>query len=104
MAHQLTLTPPVERPRRLAPGMLQAILVGALVIVLAFLVLYPILAVVVNSLLPSRVFQSQGIATWRAAFADADVVTAVLNTLNVQLATQGISLPAAIPIAWLLAR
>jgi iron(III) transport system permease protein len=105
MAHeQLALNPVFERPRRLAPGSLQATLVGALVIVLAFLVLYPILAVVVNSLLPSKVFESEGLATWRSAFADSDVLTAVLNTLKVQLATQGISLPVAIPIAWLLAR
>jgi iron(III) transport system permease protein len=101
---QLALNPPLARRQRLPPGSLQAVLVGALVIVLAFLVLYPILAVVVNSLLPSKVFQSQGFATWRAAFADSDVVTAVLNTLKVQAATQGISLPVAIPIAWLLAR
>lgn len=105
MAHQqLALTPVLERPRRLPPGSLQALLVGVLVIVLAFLVLYPILAVVVNSLLPSKVFESQGLSTWRAAFADPDVLTAVINTLKVQLATQGISLPVAIPIAWLLAR
>jgi iron(III) transport system permease protein len=102
---QLALTPELDRQRRrLAPGTTQATLVGALVIVLAFLVLYPILAVVINSLLPSRVFQSQGLATWRSAFADADVVTAIFNTLRVQLGTQGISLPVAIPIAWLLAR
>jgi iron(III) transport system permease protein len=103
---QLALTPELDRPRRrrLAPGTTQATLVGALVIILAFLVLYPILAVVINSLLPSRVFQSQGLATWRSAFADADVVTAIFNTLKVQFATQGISLPVAIPIAWLLAR
>jgi len=101
---QIALNPALDRPRRLGPGTTQATLVGALVIVLAFLVLYPILAVVVNSLLPSKVFQSEGIATWRAAFADSDVLTAVLNTLKVQFATQGISLPAAIPIAWLLAR
>src|SRR5579863_8652446 len=96
---QLALNPSFERRRRLAPGSLQAVLVGALVIVLAFLVLYPILAVVVNSLLPSTVFQSQGLSTWRSAFGDADVLTAVLNTLKVQFATQGISLPVAIPIA-----
>ncbi|HEX4194595.1 MAG TPA: ABC transporter permease subunit, partial [Stellaceae bacterium] len=102
---QLALTPELDRPRRgPSPGTRQAMLVGALVIVLAFLVLYPILAVVINSLLPSKVFQSQGLSTWRSAFADADVLTAILNTLKVQLATQGISLPVAIPIAWLLAR
>jgi iron(III) transport system permease protein len=102
---QLALTPEIGRSRRrFAPGATQATLVGALVIVLAFLVLYPILAVVINSLLPSRVFQSQGLSTWRSAFADADVVTAIFNTLKVQLGTQGISLPAAIPIAWVLAR
>src|ERR1700749_1388926 len=97
---QLALTPELDRPRRrVAPGTTQAPLVGALVTVLAFLVLYPILAVVINSLLPSRVFQSQGLSTWRSAFADADVVTAIFNTLKVQFATQGISLPTAIPIA-----
>ena len=101
---QIALTPALDRPRRFGPGSAQAMLVGGLVIVLAFLVLYPIVAVVVNSLLPSKVFQSEGIATWRAAFADGDVLTAVLNTLKVQLATQSISLAAAIPIAWLLAR
>src|SRR5690242_17376928 len=93
---QLALTPEIGRSRRrFAPGATQATLVGALVIVLAFLVLYPILAVVINSLLPSRVFQSQGLSTWRSAFADADVVTAIFNTLKVQLGTQGISLPVA---------
>lgn len=105
MAHQqLALNPALARRRGFVPGRLQALLIGALVVVLAFLVLYPILAVVVNSLLPSQVFRSEGFATWRAAFADPDVATAVLNTLKVQGATQGISLPVAIPIAWLLAR
>src|SRR5579863_9267470 len=96
---QLALNPALARPRRLSPGALRAVLVSALVIILAFLVLYPILAVVINSLLPSKVFQSQGLSTWRSAFGDADVLTAVLNTLKVQFATQGISLPVAIPIA-----
>ena len=52
---QLALTPELDRPRRwLAPQTTQATLVGALVIVLAFLVLYPILAVVINSLLRGK--------------------------------------------------
>jgi iron(III) transport system permease protein len=82
----------------------QAALVTALVLVLAFLVLYPIGAVLVNSFLPSSVFRGAGLATWRAAFADPGIVAAILNTAKVQAATQGISLPLAIPIAWLLAR
>jgi iron(III) transport system permease protein len=101
---QLALTPTLQRARRFAPVSLQTVLVTTLVAVLAFLVLYPIFAVVVNSLLPSSVFRSQGLATWRAAFGDPDVVTAIFNTLKVQAATQGISLPIAVGIAWLLAR
>src|ERR1700742_1507725 len=105
MAQQdLSLAPTLLRSRHTAPIRLQTVLVGALVAVLAFLVLYPIFAVVLNSILPSTVFRGEGLATWRIAFADPDVVTAIWNTLKVQAATQGSSLPVAVGIAWLLAR
>ena len=82
----------------------QTILVGGLTLVIGFLVLYPIGAVLVNSLLPSTTFQSSGFETWSKAFDDPDILTSIWNTLKVQGANQGISLPLAIVIAWVLAR
>jgi iron(III) transport system permease protein len=80
------------------------ILVAALALVLGFMVLYPIGAVIANSVLPSNTFRGPGLAAWRIAFSDPDIVRSIVNTFEVQLATQGISLPIAIVIAWLLAR
>ncbi len=82
----------------------EQILVAALALSLGFMVLYPIIAVIVNSILPSSVFQGLGLAAWRIAFSDPDVWRAIINTLAVQLAVQGISLPLAIGIACILAR
>jgi iron(III) transport system permease protein len=82
----------------------QNALIAALVLVLGFMVLYPILAVIVNSLLPSRTFDGAGLDAWARAFSDPDVIDSIVNTLKVQIANQGISLPLAIVIAWVLAR
>jgi iron(III) transport system permease protein len=82
----------------------QTWLVGGLTLVLGFMVLYPIGAVLVNSFLPSATFDSAGFATWSKAFQDPDVLAAIWNTLKVQFANQGISVPVAIVIAWVLAR
>ena len=103
-----TMTPmfggAAEASARRTPFKTQTVLVGTLTFVLGFMVLYPIGAVLVNSLLPSSTFDSAGFATWSKAFQDSDVLTAVWNTLKVQAATQGISLPVAVIIAWVLAR
>jgi iron(III) transport system permease protein len=102
------LTPPFggasKTATRRLPFKTQTLLVGTLTFVLGFMVLYPIGAVLVNSLLPSSTFDSAGFATWSKAFQDRDVLVSVWNTLKVQFATQGISLPAAVAIAWVLAR
>jgi iron(III) transport system permease protein len=99
----LTQQPAARRWLRLPFSAEQGI-VATLVAVLGFMVLYPIIAVVVNSILPGGTFQGAGISTWHTAFSDPDVLEAIINTIKVQGAVQGISLPIAIGIAWLLAR
>jgi len=107
MAHQRAALSPTLGGTRASPRLsfrIQPVMVGALTLVLGFMVLYPIGAVLVNSLLPSQTFGSAGFVTWSKAFQDPDVLVSIWNTLKVQAATQGISLPVAIMIAWVLAR
>ncbi|MGE0747280.1 MAG: ABC transporter permease [Rhodospirillales bacterium] len=75
-----------------------------LVLVLGFLVLYPIGSVVLNSVIPGGALDSVGIAAWGTAFADPGLAESIVNTLKVVGATQAIALPLAIVIAWLLGR
>jgi len=75
-----------------------------LVLVLGFLVLYPIGSVIFNSLVPGTTFSGRGWAEWSAAFGDAGMVQAIINTFKVVGANQMIALPSAILIAWTLAR
>lgn len=109
MAHQRAALSPMfggtaRAGTRRFPFRTQTILVGGLTLVLGFMVLYPIGAVLVNSLLPSSTFDSAGFKTWIQAFQDPDVLDSVWNTVKVQAANQAISLPIAIVIAWVLAR
>ena len=78
--------------------------IAVLVLVLGFLVLYPIGAVVFNSLLAGGPGEAVGFSAWQEAFREPGLVRSITNTFKVQLVTQGISLPAAILIAWILAR
>ena len=75
-----------------------------LVLVLGFTVLYPLGAVVINSVLPDSTFGGLGLGVWSAAFAEPGMVEAITNTLKVVAWTQGLSLPIAVFIAWILAR
>ena len=75
-----------------------------LVLVLGFMVLYPIGAVVINSVLPDSTFGGMGLGVWNAAFAEPGMVVAITNTLKVVAVTQGTALPVAFFIAWILAR
>lgn len=79
-------------------------MVGALVLILGFLVLYPIGAVVVNSLMPGSVFEGMGLTAWTSAFNQPGMVQSIINTFKVVATNNTIGLPIAIFIAWLLAR
>lgn len=75
-----------------------------LVLILGFTVLYPLGAVVMNSILPDSTFGGLGLGVWGAAFSEPGMVEAITNTLKIVAWTQGTSLPIAIFIAWMLAR
>jgi len=47
---------------------------------------------------------SFGIGAWTRAFAEPGIVQSIINTISVVVATQVISIPVSIAIAWLLAR
>src|SRR5438046_300387 len=82
-----------------------AILLTIVLVLLAFLVLSPIYLLLVSSL------QNNGgdggaysFASWMAAFNEPGILKACLNTLMVTGLVQGISIPIAIMIAWVIAR
>jgi len=84
----------------------QSIWCSAVLALVAFGVLYPILLVVLQSFqtaLPGEAAR-YGLDGWRAALAEPALRASLLNTLRVTLARQLCSLPLAIFIAWLLAR
>ncbi len=87
--------PIAAQPRRLRFEASSVFMV-ALVAVLGFVTLYPILAIVGNGLALSR--------GWQDAFATPGVAQSVLNTLKVVGTVQLISFPIAIVISWLIAR
>ena len=70
----------------------------------AFLVLYPIGTIVHLTFFGENALGVFGTIPWQRAFEEPGMVKSILNTLKVVAATQGIALPIAICIAWLLAR
>ncbi len=77
-----------------------------LLALLAFVVLYPLALLLLNS------FQVAGpgrtmvwsLANWQAAITEPGLASALLNTLRVTVVVQVISVPLAIVIAWVIAR
>jgi len=78
--------------------------VGLLFVVIAGLVLYPIGAVAFVTFWPPGTTEFFGTIPWHEAFNEPGIAESVLNTFKVVIATQGIALPIAILIAWLLGR
>src|SRR6202035_3067335 len=84
----------------------QSVWCTAVLAVVAFGVVYPILLVVLQSFqtaLPGQAAR-YGLDGWRAALAEPALRTSLLNTLGVTLVRQELALPLAILVAWLLAR
>jgi iron(III) transport system permease protein len=77
-----------------------------LVAAIAFVVLYPVGSVILRSItVDGAAGQSAlGLDAWPAALAQPGLLTSIWNTLKVVALTQAIAFPAAIMIAWLLAR
>jgi iron(III) transport system permease protein len=74
---------------------------------LAFVILYPLVLLLINSFLVSRPHHHPtvyGLAAWRFALSDPGMLKALWNTVRVVLAREAISFPVAILVAWLIAR
>ena len=80
-----------------------AVFLTIVLVLLAFLVLSPIYLLLVSSL-QSGDGVAYSFASWIAAFNEPGILKAFLNTLMVTGVVQGISIPIAIVIAWLIAR
>jgi iron(III) transport system permease protein len=82
------------------------VLIVATVCVLAFVVVYPIVVLVINSFVISRPWEvpRYGFEAWRFALLDRGMLAAMWNTIQLAVVHQGISLPVAVFIAWLIAR
>ena len=80
---------------------LPAVACTAVLLAIAFCVVYPLLLVVLESfqVAPPGQPASYGLDGWRAAFAEPLLRAALLNTLKVTLARQVLSLALAILIA-----
>ena len=92
-----------EAPRRIDT---ETVLCSAVLGVVAFSVVFPVLLVVVQSfqVAPPGQPAQYGLDGWRAAFAEPGLRSALVNTLTITFARQLLSLPLAVFIAWLLAR
>jgi iron(III) transport system permease protein len=80
-----------------------AVFLTIVLVLLAFLVLSPIYLLLVSSL-QSGDRAAYSFASWIVAFNEPGILKAFLNTLMVTGVVQGISIPIAIVIAWLIAR
>ncbi|MBV8084076.1 MAG: iron ABC transporter permease [Chloroflexi bacterium] len=99
----VALAPSVQWSGRLEAG---AVLCTVLLLGVAFVVLCPLALLLVNSFevtLPDGT-PAYSVANWVAAFREPGLAGALVNTLTVTAAAQGISMPLAVGIAWLLAR
>jgi iron(III) transport system permease protein len=87
----------------LEPGAIALTMVLAL---LSLIVLCPIYLLLVAGLQVDGSSAAAGysLASWRAAFSEPGITKAFLNTLIVTALVQGISIPIAIVIAWVIAR
>ena len=84
----------------------ESVFCSAVLAVVAFGVLFPIVLVVLESfqVAPPGQPAAYGLDGWRAALSEPGLRSALVNTLTVTLVRQLLSLPLAVLIAWLLAR
>lgn len=85
---------------------LSAVLCTLSLLVVAFLVLYPLFLLLMHSFQVGVFGQATtwGVANWVAAFTEPGLSAAVGNTLSLALTRQALALVIGVPIAWLVAR
>ena len=74
--------------------------------IVAFLVLYPLWLLMLNSFQVGTYGQATtwGLDNWRIAFTDPSLSSAIGNTITLAVTRQALALVIALPIAWLIAR
>ena len=94
---------PLRLPARLD---IQALLCTAVLGVVGFVLLYPLLLLILTSFQVARPMQESayGLDNWVVALSEPGMLTAVLNTFKLTLVLQVVSFPVAIFVVWLLAR
>jgi iron(III) transport system permease protein len=97
---------PVGAPRLASASRAGALVCTLALAVVAFLVLYPLWLLLLNSFQVSAAGTSTtwGLANWRAAFGEASLWSSVVNTVALAVTRQALALVVGIPIAWLIAR
>jgi len=95
--------PAVAFPLRVG---LQSYLCTAALGIVAFLLLYPLFLLLLNSFQIARAGEGfvYGLDHWAAAFAEPGMRAAIFNTVKLTVVLQVISFPAALLLAWLLGR
>ncbi|HZT07293.1 MAG TPA: iron ABC transporter permease [Chloroflexota bacterium] len=85
---------------------ISAVAYAALLALVAFVVLYPILLLAINSFRVGPFGQAGawGVDNWQAAFSQPRIVAALRNTVSLAITRQAIAIGLGVSIAWLLAR
>jgi iron(III) transport system permease protein len=85
---------------------LQTLLYGIVFLAVAFLVLYPMLLVLLNSfqIAPPGQARVYGFDGWRSALSEPGMRSAIYNTLTLLFVRQVIAFPIAILATWIIAR
>src|SRR3990172_1723077 len=93
----------IRRPIRLET---QPLLCTAVLGAIGFVLLYPLLLLILNSLRIAGPAEesSYGLNHWVTALTEPGMLTAVLNTAKLTLILQALSFPVAVFIVWLLGR
>src|SRR5581483_8455528 len=99
----LSLAAPVRRPIRIE---LFSVVCTLLLVLVGFCILYPIFLVLLQSFQVSDpgLPTVWGLGGWQAAFAEPTLRKSLINTAVLTITRQGITIPVAVGIAWLLAR
>jgi iron(III) transport system permease protein len=95
------------RPALLRPGFLRNAACTGVLLVMVLFVLYPLALLVYGSFLVdigSGVRQELGLENWITAWRQPGMVQAIVNTVRRVILTEIVALPAAVLIAWLVAR
>jgi iron(III) transport system permease protein len=102
----MELASSVSAPRRAFRLNLQRVVCIGTLLLLAIVVLLPIALLVVNTFNTAGPGKDAvyGLKTWREALASPGLWHSLVNTAKVVLTVQGLSLPVAVVVAWLLAR